>query len=98
MPTKKSKELLLKSEFYLKDGDIYRVRNNSRVEAKPGRRGYRFLFSNSIQQSITYGRVVFLLSKGFLPLGNVYHIDGDRANCHPDNLTHENPICSTQTA
>ncbi|HIF9409478.1 TPA: HNH endonuclease [Photobacterium damselae] len=94
---KKNKESLLRSEFYLNDGEIYRTRNHCRVEAKPGRKGYRFLFSNSIQQSITYGRVVFLLSKGFLPLGNVYHIDGDRANCHPDNLTHKNPICLTQT-
>lgn len=31
-------------------------------------------------------RVVFFLSRGYWPAGQVDHIDGNRANNHPDNL------------
>lgn len=95
---KKSDSELLRDEFYLKSGVLYRTKNDQEVLATPSKtRKYRYVGSKSLQQSILYGRVVFLLSRGYLPR-YVYYVDGDKTNCEPSNLTDKRTECLTLTA
>lgn len=98
MQTKKNDEELLRNEFYLKSGVLYRTKNDQEVLATPSQpRKYRYVGSKSLQQSILYGRVVFLLSRGYLPR-YVYYKNGDKTNCSPDNLTDKRSECLTLIA
>lgn len=97
MQTKKSNAELLRNEFYLKSGVLYRTRNDQEVLATPSDRGYRYVRSQQLQTTILYGRVVFLLTRGFLPR-YVYYKNGDKTNCSPDNLTDKRSECLMLTA
>lgn len=98
MQTKKNDEELLRDEFYLKAGVLYRTKNDQEVLATPSKpRLYRYVGSLSIKQSILYGRVVFLLSRGYLPR-YVYYRNGDKTNCEPSNLTDKRSECLMLTA
>lgn len=98
MQTKKNDSELLRDEFYLKSGVLYRTKNDQEVLANPvGTRQYRFVRSQKLQSTILYGRVVFLLSRDYLPR-YVYYIDGDKTNCEPSNLTDKRTECLTLTA
>lgn len=98
MQTKKNDEELLRDEFYLKAGVLYRTKNDQEVLATPSKpRKYRFVRSQKLQATILYGRVVFLLSRGYLPR-YVYYKDGDKTNCEPSNLTDKRTECLTLIA